>query len=283
MIVWKPLFTVALMALYSQSSFGQLIVAHRGASADAPENTLAAFNLAWEHDADAIEGDFYLTQDNQIVAIHDRSTKRTCGVDLDVCKSKWSELKKLDAGTWKSKEFSGEPLPTLEQVVDCLPKNKLFVMEIKDSPRIVPVLAAKIQANPKLKSLLSDNHLKIIAFDSEVVKACKKQIPGINAVWLSSFKRDENSNHISPTIEQIIEQLAECKADGLDCKAADHIDQNFVDKLRNARKESPYEFHVWTVDDPSTARRFVELGVDSITTNKPALMVQQLKVSAESK
>ena len=74
-----------------------MIVAHRGASDDAPENTLEAFHLAWLQNADAIEGDFRLTKDEQIVCIHDEDTSRTCGKKLIVAESTYAELCQLDA------------------------------------------------------------------------------------------------------------------------------------------------------------------------------------------
>lgn len=86
----------------------QLIVAHRGASYDAPENTLAAFRLAFEKDADGIEGDFYLTSDNRIVCIHDSDTERVAGKKLIVAKSTLAELKQLDVGSWKDKKWHAE-------------------------------------------------------------------------------------------------------------------------------------------------------------------------------
>ena len=76
-------WTLRLLAILALAAptWGQDIVAHRGASADAPENTLAAFRLAWDQKADAIEGDFYLTRDQRIVCFHDRDAKRITGVD----------------------------------------------------------------------------------------------------------------------------------------------------------------------------------------------------------
>ena len=72
MRLWIP--WILLFVLWASPGTGQEIVAHRGASFDAPENTLAAFRLAWEQGSDGVEGDFYLTRDHQIVCIHDRST-----------------------------------------------------------------------------------------------------------------------------------------------------------------------------------------------------------------
>src|SRR5689334_25434220 len=77
------------------------IVAHRGASFDAPENTVAAIELAWKQSADASEFDVYLTKDGKLVVIHDATTKRTANADVRVADSTLAELRKLDAGKWK--------------------------------------------------------------------------------------------------------------------------------------------------------------------------------------
>ena len=87
-MIVKRVFLSSLVLFFGSLSFAKpLIVAHRGASFEAPENTLPAFNLAWEQGADAIEGDFLLTKDGHIVCIHDRTTKRFCEEDLEVAKS----------------------------------------------------------------------------------------------------------------------------------------------------------------------------------------------------
>ena len=90
-------FFACVLALYAEP----LVVAHRGASRDAPENTLAAFKLAWEQGADAIEGDFLLTKDNKIVCIHDKSTGRLADRKLIVKESTLSQLRELDVGLGK--------------------------------------------------------------------------------------------------------------------------------------------------------------------------------------
>ena len=247
------------------------IVAHRGASADAPENTLAAFRLGWEQAADAIEGDFFLTSDETVVALHDSSTKRTAGVDWDVRKKTVAELKTLDVGRWKHRKFELERIPTLAEVLQIIPPGKQLFLEIKDSPRIVPFVKQALAADPKFASSAKDQ-VKIIAFDADVIAACKREIPDIKAFWLTSFKPDESTGEIRPTVDEILTTLHRIGADGLDCKAADHIDQTFVDRIRAAG----YQFHVWTVDDPKVAKRFADLGVDSITTNVPQAIRQQL-------
>ena len=108
-----------------------MLTAHRGASHNAPENTMAAFNLAWQENADGIEGDFYLTSDGQIVCIHDATTARTGDIDLTVATSTLAELKAVDVGSWKGSEWSGEQIPTLEEVLSCIPTGKYIQIEIK--------------------------------------------------------------------------------------------------------------------------------------------------------
>ena len=100
------------------------IVAHRGASADAPENTLAAIQLAWQQGADAAEIDVRLTVDGQLVAIHDETTLRTGSTDWKVKDHTLAELKTLDVGLWKSQQFVGEQIPTLAEVLDIVPPGK---------------------------------------------------------------------------------------------------------------------------------------------------------------
>lgn len=268
-----------LLSALNTGSLGQaqMIVAHRGASADAPENTLAAFRLAWEQRADAIEGDFYLTADQQIVALHDKTTGRTTGaaVEWDVREKTLEALRTLDVGQWKAEAFANEKIPTLAEVAATIPSDKKLVLEIKDSARIVPTLKQQFSTVPELKALLPDRCI-IIAFDEQVIAACKASMPEIQAMWLTSFREDKTTGEMKPSIEQVLETLKRIKADGLDCQASEHIDQAFVEKLRAQN----FQFHVWTVDLPAVAQRFKSLGVDSITTNKPAFLRDKVLADA---
>lgn len=248
-----------------------MIVAHRGASADAPENTLPAFELGWNQNADAIEGDFFLTLDKQMVALHDSSTERTSGTAWDVRKKTAVELRTLDVGRWKHHDFANVRIPTLAEVVQTIPVGKKLFLEVKDSPRFVPVLKQQLTSDPAMASL-SLEQLVIIAFDPEVIAASKQELPEVKAFWLTSFKTDEQTGEVLPSTAEILSTLRTINADGLDCQAADHIDQAYVDQIRAAG----YQFHVWTIDDPAVAKRFAELGVDSITTNVPQIIRHHL-------
>jgi len=122
-------FLVPLSCLSQSLASGEhapLVVAHRGASHAAPENTLAAFKLAWKEGADAIEGDFFLTKDQEIVCTHDRTTQRLNKekLNLDVAKSTLEELRALDVGSWKNEKWKGERMPTLAEVMATVPDGK---------------------------------------------------------------------------------------------------------------------------------------------------------------
>ncbi len=234
------------------------IVAHRGASWDAPENTIPAFMLAWEQDADAIEGDFFLTADGEIVCIHDRSTGRVAGKDLVVKESSLMELRQLDVGSWKGPEWEGTVIPTLSEVFEIVPRDKKIFVEIKDDTVILPRLYEVID-----ESGLEDHQIVIISFNSKVIKEFKSARPEHKAFWLSGFREDESGN-INPDVETVLETLKYIGADGFSSNFR-RIDQNYITRII----EAGYEYHVWTVNEPEDAARFREYGAMSITTDKP--------------
>jgi glycerophosphoryl diester phosphodiesterase len=243
------------------SLHAQQIVAHRGASHVAPENTIAAFRQAWREGADAIEGDFHLTKDGNIVCIHDADTKRTAGVSRSVANSTLEDLSRLDVGRWKDAAYTGERIPTLEQVLETVPANKRIFIEIKCGPEIVPALRKVLS-----QTRLAPSQIAVIAFQAEVIKASKAALPHIKAYWLTGYKRKGVLKNWSPKTETVLETLRRIKADGLDSQFNPEVlTAQFVQQLRGAG----LEFHCWTVDDASAANQLRALGVDSITTNRP--------------
>src|SRR5438477_2926585 len=184
-----------------------LIIAHRGASFDAPENTLGAFRLAFEQGADGIEADFFLTADGRIVAIHDPTTRRTCaGPDREVCRCTLAELQELDAGTWKDPMFAAEQIPTLEQVLELLPLGKVFLIEIKCGTEILAPLAEVLR-----RSTVTSEQLRIMSFDQEVMRQAKQLIPHIKAYWLVEYER---RGHVwEPSLDTILQTCHEIRAD----------------------------------------------------------------------
>jgi glycerophosphoryl diester phosphodiesterase len=236
-----------------------LIVAHRGSSFEAPENTLPAFRLAWEQGADAIEGDFLLTKDGQIVCIHDASTKRLADKNLVVSKSTFEELRALDVGAWKHTKFKGTKIPTISEVFATIPKGKKIFVEVKCGPEIVPFLVKEIR-----KANLETDQVRLICFNTKVIKSFKENMPNHKAYWLSGFNKKNGS--WKPSVDQVITTLQNCKADGLDSQHT--IPPEFSKSVIKAG----FEWHAWTINDARTAQRLAKRGIDSITTDRPKLI-----------
>lgn len=249
---------------------GPLIVAHRGASHDAPENTLPAYQLAWKQGADAIEGDFHLTKDGGIICIHDYDTKRVTGTKLVVKDSTLEELRALDAGAWFKPEFKGTRLPTFAEVAATVPAGRKFYIEVKCGPEIVPALLRGI-----VESGLDAGQIVVISFNAPVIRELKKQTPGIKACWLSSFEKE---SPLDPATGEVLATLRDIKADGFSSKADERLDASYIKLIRDAG----FEYHCWTVDDPKVARRFLGLGALSITTNRPAFLREAFGTSTSS-
>lgn len=242
-------------------------VAHRGESLDAPENTLAAFRLAWERGVSTIELDVHLTADGRAILSHDPNTRRTTGVDRVIRNSTLEELRELDAGRWKGAQWAGERMPTLEEVLATIPENGRCLIEIKEGPDVVPAVARAIEASGK-----RPEQLVIISFNAETVAEAKRRLPDIPAFYLSSFRRDTTTGTWRPTVDELIQTARRIGADGLDLSVNGPVDADFVARV----KQAGLEMHVWTVDDLEVARRMVAAGVNSITSNRAAWLREQL-------
>lgn len=278
-----PTLRIAIAIVFCLISFSNLlasdpmIVAHRGASGEAPENTLSAFRLAWQQGADAIEGDFYLTSDQQIVCIHDKTTKRVAvgQKELIVAKTTFAELRRLDVGRWKGPKFANERIPSLTEVLNTVPDGKKIFVEIKCGPEILPVLQKQLS-----EAKLQAEQVVIICFNEDVIKQARLRMPQHKANWLTSFKNKPGSTQWTPTSTQAIETLRRTNATGLGVKADLHIlNVNFAKAIEAAGKE----FHVWTVNEPDKARQLDLLEVDSITTDYPARIREAITPQSATK
>lgn len=267
--------TATLLVAFSTASpcSAQYIVAHRGASHDAPENTLAAFRLAWEQNADAIEGDFYVTKDRQIVCIHDNTTKRIAPgqKELTIADATLEELQRLDVGSWKSPRFRNERIPTLKDVLAEVPRGKRIFVEIKCGSEILPLLKPQLE-----RSDLSPDQIVIICFNERVIKAARELMPQYKANWLTGYKQDEATQKWSPNSADVLATLRRTHATGLGTQG--NI-QTANAALARSVLEDGLEFHVWTINDPADALHFSALGTHSITTDKPAAIRAALETS----
>ncbi|WDQ15534.1 glycerophosphodiester phosphodiesterase [Rhodopirellula sp. P2] len=250
----------------SPSKSVPMIVAHRGSSYTAPENTLSAFNLAWEENADAIEGDFYLSSDGEIVCVHDKTTERTApgSPSLKVAEATLEQLRKLDFGTWKHERYAGEQIPTLREVLATIPEGKGIFIEIKCGPEILPTLKQQLD-----ECTLKPEQITIICFNQAVVRQAREMMP-YDCNWLTSYKKQADGS-LTPGIDDVQKSLKATDATGFGTQVnagllGSVLSQDFCDAVRAAG----CAMHGWTIDDPAVAKQLVGLGFESITTNRPA-------------
>ncbi len=230
-----------------------LIIAHRGASAYAPENTLAAFRLALEHKADLIEDDYHVTKDGKLITIHDSTVDRTTdavkrwgGKKILVRTKTLAELQTLDAGSWKDPKFAGEKLPTNNEATLTMLKGSVPLLERKGgSPK---------QTLAELKEIKAVEKVVVQAFDWRFLRQLHKLEPKIVLGALGSGK-------ISDT------QIRVIKRTGASVIGWDHkdLDAETVQRVQAAG------LRVWayTADKEADIKRLVNNGVNGIITNKP--------------
>lgn len=242
-----------------------MIVAHRGASREAPENTIPAFERAWEQGADAIEADFHLTRDGQIVCIHDADTKKVANTDIVVNQATLADLQALDVGVRKGQAFKGTRIPTIADVFATIPEQKTIYIEVKCGVEIIPALLKELAA-----SGLTEEQVMVISFNEKVIQELKVQAPQYRTSWLCSFNKQQETGVVTPSPDKVLDTLKRIRADGLSASA------NVPEAIIEAVCKQGYPWHVWTVDDPQTAERMKALGAKSITTNVPGVIREHL-------
>lgn len=266
---YLSLLLVALLALPASALE---IIAHRGASHDAPENTLAAFRLGWQQGAEANELDIHQTMDGQIVVIHDGSTKRTTGIDKPVSEQTLFELRLQDAGSWKGSRFVDEPIPTLAEALETMPAGKRTFIEIKCGREVLSELDRVLTASGK-----RPEQLVIIGFNYDTMAAAKKLLPHLQVYWIVDYKPAAKSEEL-PKLSELIDKARLAGLDGLDLSWKFPLDRQAVAEV-HAQK---LQLYTWTVDDAAMAARLVAAGVDGITTNRPQWLREQLAMAQTS-
>ncbi|CAN5725504.1 glycerophosphodiester phosphodiesterase [soil metagenome] len=262
----KLLLSFSLATMCAPLSQATEIIAHRGFSARAPENTLAAFRLAWENKTDACELDLYLTADGQIAIIHDKDTKRVSGVDKQVATSTMAELQTLDVGSLKGAAWAGEKIPTLEQALATMPiDSKRFFLEIKCGAEVVPALKKVLEPMKERAAQLA-----VIGFDREATLETKKAMP-----WLKVYRLASGKNKDKTPRTDLSEFLAQVKADGLDGVDMG-TDWSWNEAMVKQVHDAGLSLYVWTVNDAAKAREFAALGVDGVTTDDPVMVREAL-------
>lgn len=241
-----------------------LIIGHRGASYLAPENTLASFNLAWELGVQAVELDVRMTSDKKIIVFHDSDTKRLAGIKKVIAETSYSELQKLDIGSFKGEKWKGENIPLLTDVLATVPATALVFIEVKGGEEMIPFLERII-----FESHLLPQQVNFLAFNPTVAELLKRTF----ADHLVCLNFDQTTIPLTNS-ELLLKLFSESNLDGVDISVEPPIKNQLVEELHGHDKK----VFVWVVDDPQEAKRLLKMGVDGIISNRPAWLREQLKV-----
>lgn len=190
---------------------------------------------------------------------------RTSGNPITIKDSEYEELSKLDIGSWFGEEWKEETIPLLSEVLDLIPKKKEIYIEVKTGTEITDQLIKDIyQHKEKIKEI------SIISFYPEVIKEIKSIAPELTANLLVNFEGPK-------LIEEndIVRMMKEINADGIGAQNHKSLDVHFFNKINRENKK----VHVWTVNSKEEAKRYYELGLDSVTTNCPGKIREYLSNS----
>ena len=238
------------------------IVAHRGASRDAPENTVASVALGWAQQADAVEVDVHLTRDGEVVVIHDPTLLRTAGRDARVDALTLAEIRQLDAGVWKGAEWRGERVPTLAEVLATVPEGRRIFIELKAAAELVPALQRAIMAAPVVPA-----QVVLISFEADILSEAKRALAECDALFLADAPEGV------PERRSGLVQFCRTRGfNGLGVSAEWPVDARLMDGLRAEN----LQLNVWTVNDSQRAAELAAAGVTSITTDRPGWLRAQL-------
>lgn len=245
----------------ADASKDPLIIAHRGFSAQAPENTLPAVRAGIRSKADFVEVDVQRTKDNKLVILHDQRLTRTTNVE-DVYPSRkndkletftFAEIRKLDAGSWKGATYAGTKIPTLKEVLRSVAGSRSkLLLELKSPasyPGIEKQSARQLRAFGMIRKGTGDK-VQVQSFDAGSVETFDRLEPEAEVGILFSTAPADPSRYtwaeaVNPSYRT--------------------VDRAYV---RKARKAGLLTF-VYTVDNPVDIRRMARIGVDGIVTNDP--------------
>ena len=226
-------------------------IAHRGASGSTPENTLVAFKEAIKIGVDAVELDLHGTADGEIVVMHDSTLDRTTNLCGAINNTTLETIRGADAGEWFDAEFAGEPVPTLEEALECIATETIAVLEIKD-PLIAEAVVAKIHETDTLDLTV------LISFHTTVLQTIRALEPRIPTGWLiGNHNKHLSSIHLCQQLGELGSSLLNVNHQLITAEFAYEVQRRGI------------ALWCWTVDDITRMREMRTLGVQGITSNYP--------------
>ena len=225
------------------------VMAHRGASTEAPENTMAAFQKAIDDMADYIELDVQLTNNGEVIVMHDSNAYRTTGVDANIVNMTYKEVKTLDAGSWFSDEYVGENVPSLKEVLELTQGKIKLNIELKPTDNGIALAKNTVRLIEKYNMV---NDCVITSFSESALKAVK------------TYNQEIKVGYI----------LSAAYGDFYDMKNVDFFSVNAaflskrtIDAIHNSGKR----VYAWTVNNKESIKNLTNKGVDGIITDNPVL------------
>jgi glycerophosphoryl diester phosphodiesterase len=250
------------------------VIAHRGSSGAAPENTLAAVELAIRHRSDVVENDIQRTRDGELVIMHDTTLARTTDVEQvfpdrapwTVASFTLAEIKQLDAGSWFAPEFAGERVPTLAEWVEAVGNQAGMLLEPK-APELYPGIEIDL-----------DKERRSLPAFTRAVRAGRVVVQSFNHAWLRTYKDLAPDVPVGllfstkPTTAQIADAASWAQQVNPSLAVTDEA------AIRDVHVRG-MEIHVWTVNGGADMRRAVNWGVDGVITNYPQVLRDILRRS----
>ena len=281
----KPIAATALLAALcaaGAASPGQeALIAHQGASRDAPGNTLPAFRLAVERGF-GFECDVKLAPDGTLFTFHDDTLSRvTGGADRRRCEDiPWEELQRVNvggAGKWKGTPYDGTRPALLSEALALARDGRWIYLDVKPRPGIAVAIRRALEA----QSAATPANVLCICFDEATCAELRRELPEYKVFWISFARGRVGQPHRLPTppvtAEEVVETLRRIGADGVDMQFDPELhDEAFIRAIR----EAGFEFHVWTVNDPATAILALRRGADSVTTDCAAALLPAIAAEA---
>ena len=246
--------------LFFTSAQNQIVIAHRGASGYATENTISSVKLAIEQKAHAVEIDIWRTIDDSIVVFHDRHTKRLTGDSIVVPEASYAQLRAL-------KLPGNEYIPTLREVLSVLPAHTQVFIEIKccweqgEAGNVFPYVV------DILHETKTTSQATFISFNPDKLEDAKKYLPNNACYWLTGKQL---------TTQEYIHQLRKSNIEGI------NVHHSIATlELKNELRQNGFGFFVWIVNDTIKARQLLnDLGIDGITTDFPDKILSELSGDA---
>jgi glycerophosphoryl diester phosphodiesterase len=236
------------------------ILGHRGASSDAPENTLAAFLLALAQGADGVELDARLCRSGEVVVFHDERLERLTGAPGRVADTSWADLSRLEVRSGPSGATPAR-VPLLSEVLEALPRTAFINVELKSEDwsgtRVAEAAGALLEAGRH------DSHVVVSSFDPRCLLRLALGHPRLKRGLL-----------LDPDRSQLVQRNVTLPLLGRDAvhPEAAHLGESDVRRWHRSGREVA----VWTVDDPQVARRLRAWGVDTCITNRPGMLRAEL-------